>query len=145
MYTPHTVTVYNFDDSDNPNITILEGVFLDISEGENIMKSGLENADKVTLYIPLSIKGINAQTGQEQQYLPVKEYERKEDKAGFWTIGKHGKGAGNDCFFIKDKVIEPEMSYSELNDFYDFCYNVSTVDLRDFGSPDMHHLQVGGS
>lgn len=143
MYTPHTVTIYNISKG-TANITILRGVFLDIAQSDNIAKTGLANADKATLYIPLSIKAINALTGVEQQYLPPKEYEQEEDKAAFWTIGKHGKGSSTNCFFIKGEVVD-ETGYNGLNDLYDYCYNVTTVDVRDFGSPDMQHLQVGGS
>ena len=42
MYTPHTVTIYNLRENANfeteSNITILRGVFLDISQGANISK-----------------------------------------------------------------------------------------------------------
>lgn len=145
MYTPHTVTVYNVDEDGETNITILQGVFLDIAQGTNIMKSGLEKADKATLYIPFSINAINAQTGEEQQYLPPAEYELKEDHAGFWTVGKHSDSSPNSCFFVKDEVVHPEADYGMINTRYDYCYRVSTVDVRDFGSPDMQHLQVGGS
>ena len=53
--------------------------------------------------------------------------------------------SGNDCFFIKEEVVEPGSSYADLNDQYDYCYRVSTVDVRDFGSQDMQHWQVGGN
>lgn len=143
MYTPHTVTVYNRAGSEM-NITILRGVFLDISQGGNLMRSGLTDISAVYLYIPMSIKAVNALTGQEQEHLPPKEYARAEDKAAYWTIGERGKGSGNDCFFVKGEVVEPYSSYNDLNDQYDYCYRVSTVDVRDFGSPNMQHWQVGG-
>lgn len=144
MYAPHTVTVYNAA-KDQMAITILRGVLLDISQGSNIMKSGLANADAAVLYIPMSVTAVNALTGQEQQYLPPDEYAAAEDKSGYWTIGKRGKSSMNECFFVKGEVVEPDAAYADLNDRYDYLYRVSNVDVRDFGSPSMQHWQVGGN
>lgn len=147
MYTPHTVTIYNSLGKDpetgkpRNEITILNGVFLDISQGENIMRSGLANVDHAILYIPMSIKAVNATTEQEQQYVPPKEYELLEDKTGFWTIGER---KNNGCYFVKGKVVEPESDYREINTRYDYAYIVTSVDVRDFGSESMQHWQVGG-
>lgn len=145
MYTPHTVTVYNVGDDDTPNITILRGVFLDIAQGTNIMRSGLEKADAATLFIPMPIVAVNALTGDEQQYLPPAEYEMQDNHDAYWTIGKRSTHGPNSCFFVKDEVIEPDSDYGGINSRYDYCYRVSTVDIRDFGSLNMRHLQVGGS
>lgn len=145
MYTPHTVTVYNVGDDDTPNITILRGVFLDISQRDNTMKSGLVNADAATLYIPMPIVAVNALTGEEQQYLPPAEYELEDNHAAYWTIGKRSTQGQNSSFFVKDEVIEPESDYGAINKRYGYCYRVSTVDPRDFGSQNMRHLQVWGS
>ena len=47
---PHTVSVFNtWEDAElnrHYNITILRGVFLDVSQGTNIAKTGLSDADK---------------------------------------------------------------------------------------------------
>lgn len=150
MYTPHTVTIYNFRGENvdtllpELEITILRGVFLDISQGENIMKSGLANADSAILYIPMYIKAINAETGQEQQYLPPMEYDRQEDKSVYWTVGTRDKESGSGCFFVKGEVVDTGVDYNSINDRYDYAYRVSSVDVRDFGSPEMQHWQVGG-
>lgn len=145
MYAPHTVTVYNVGDDDTPNITILRGVFLDIAQGTNIMKSGLANADAATLYIPMPIRAVNALTGEDQQYLPPAEYELQETHSGYWTIGKRSTQGQNSCFFVKGEAVHPDSDYGSINSRYDYCYRVSTVDPRDFGSQNMHHLQVGGT
>ena len=78
---PHTVTVYNVLEDEKTglptfNITILRGVFLDISKGSNVMKSGILDADSATLHIPMGIKAVNALTGEEQKFIGGKEYER---------------------------------------------------------------------
>ena len=149
MYTPHTVTVYNaFENVDTLKtemvITVLEGVFLDISEGANIMKSGLTSADAAKLYIPFATKAVNGVTEEIQQYLSPKEYERTEDKKPFWTIRTNGTASAKDCFFVKGEVVEPEADFQSINGRYDHVYRVSTVDIRDFGSPEMQHWEVGG-
>ena len=59
---PHTVTLYNIsEDSEyhiTSNITLLQGVLLDASKGVNVRTSGIEGADAVNLYIPLSILSL---------------------------------------------------------------------------------------
>lgn len=149
MYAPHTVTIYNaFENVDTLKtqmvITVLEGVFLDISEGANIMKSGFTSADAAKLYIPFSTKAVNGVTEEVQQYLSPKEYERKEDKTPFWTIRTNGTASAKDCFFVKGAVVEQYADFQTINGRYDHVYRVSTVDIRDFGSPEMQHWEVGG-
>lgn len=145
---PHTVTVYNLlEDIETGmpsyNITILRGVFLDISKGTNVMRSGLENADAATLYIPMSIKAVNGLTGQEQQFIGTKEYERLEDTSGFWTLRTSGSGSNVPCFFVKGEIVE-KSSFSYINNRYDDVYNITSVDTRDFGSKNLWHWEVGG-
>lgn len=149
MYAPHTVTVYNAHESVDTlktvyNITVLQGVFLDISKGANVIKSGLENADAATLFIPFSIEAVSGITGQKQTYTEPREYERLEDKSGHWTIRTGGPNSNKDCFFVKGSVVEPDKDYQDINAYYDNVFRVSTVDPRDFGSPDMQHWEVSG-
>lgn len=148
MYAPHTVTVYNAHENmdtlkNEYNITVLEGVFLDISKGANVMKSGLANADSATLFIPFGIHAVNGVTGREQTYIEPKEYERASDKSPYWTIREGGTSSNKDCFFVKGRVIA-DMDFQEINAYYDNVYRVSSVDLRDFGSPEMQHWEVSG-
>lgn len=148
MYAPHTVTVYNAHENmdtlkNEYNITVLEGVFLDISKGANVMKSGLENADAATLFIPFGIKAVSGVTGQPQTYIEPKEYIRAEDKSKFWTIRPGGTDSNKDCFFVKGKVVA-NMDFQEINAYYDNVFRVSAVDIRDFGSPSMQHWEVSG-
>lgn len=147
---PHTVTVYNKVEDETTgaaiyNITILRGVFLDISKGANVMKSGLVSADSATLYIPMSIKAINADTGEEQTFVNQKEYERlaQSMRHGYWTLRPGGSSSSVDCFFVKGELTE-NTSFSDLKNRYDDVYDVSTVDTKDFGSKSMWHWEVGG-
>lgn len=148
MYTPHTVTVYNAHENMDTlkpeyNITVLEGVFLDISKGANVVKSGLENADAAKLFIPFGIEAVNGVTGQSQTYIDPKAYERLEDKSAYWTIRAGGTTSVNDCFFVKNRVVS-DMDFQDLNSYYDHVFRVSSVDLRDFGSESMRHWEVSG-
>lgn len=148
MYAPHTVTVYNayqhLDTLKNVYvITVLEGVFLDISKAANVIKSGLENADAATLFIPFGVKAVNGNTGEEQTYVDPKAYERLGDKSKYWTIRPGGTISNKDCFFVKGKVVD-DRDFQDINAFYDNVYRVSSVDVRDFGSPSMQHWEVSG-
>ncbi len=147
---PHTVTVYNKMENDmgvaTYNITLLRGVFLDISKAANVIKSGLTSADSVMLYIPMSIKAINAETGEEQRFVSPKEYERLEDdeRHAFWTLRVGGISSVADCFFMKGEMTE-KASFGDLKNRFDDVYDVTTVDTKDFGSKSMWHWEVGGS
>ena len=144
MYAPHTVTVFNAGrDGELPTATILRGVFLDISKGANVKTSGLENADAATLFVPFSVEAVNAVTGEKQTYREPKVYELEEDRAGLWTIRPGGTSGATDCFFAKGEIHEPG-KYQAINSAFDNVFRVSSVDVRDFGSEDMHHWEVGG-
>lgn len=139
MYTPHIVTLVMATEGDNGveyNSVVLNGVFLDLNKRSNINRSGLADADAATLFIPFS---VNA----DKQYLPPKEYERQSDKSSYWTVFDGGEASGADCYFVKGEIDAP-VSYAEAREQYDYVYQVSSVDLRDFGSERMRHWQVGG-
>lgn len=148
MYAPHVVTVYNASENaatlmNEYNITVLRGVFLDISKGANVIKSGLEGADSATLFIPFGIEAINGVTGQPQTYIKPKEYARLQDKSAYWTVRPGGTDSANDCFFLKGEVVD-QAGFQSINAQYDDVFRVSSVDPRDFGSPEMQHWEVGG-
>ena len=147
MYTPHTVTIYNV--SENPdtlwleyNITILRGVFLDRHEAANIEKSGLRDADAATLFIPFSVQAVDATTGAKKKYISPKAYRQLEDTSGYWTLEGGGMSSGADSFFVKGEVVNT-IGYAKMREMYDDVYDITTIDIRDFGSEDMQHFQVG--
>lgn len=137
MYTPHTVTLVVAGADDSYNAVVLRGVFLDLSKRSNINKSGLADADSATLFIPFDV-------GADKEYLPPKEYAAQEDKTDFWTLFDDGEDSGADCYFIKGEVETDLYPFSTARNAHDYCYQVSSVDLRDFGSERMRHWQVGG-
>lgn len=140
MYTPHTVTLIIAEETDDGmayNSVILSGVFLDLSKRSNVNKSGLADADRATLYIPLSIS-------TDAQYVTPKAYSALESKSGYWTIFDGGESSSSECYFIKGAVENAAISYAEAQRTYDFVYRVTSVDLRDFGRTQMQHWMVGG-
>lgn len=163
---PHTVTLYNVEVETDPDtikstvinhITILRGVFLEASKAVNVRESGLESADAVNLYIPFGVEAVDGSTGKAKKYLPPVEFWRTEDKSGFWTLAISAKGSNLNgyTFFIKGvalppettpqgKPVRPEMVVDVVESMYDHVYNITKVDEKDFGSPDMQHWEVGG-
>ena len=140
---PHTVTVYLTGEEDpvtfekETGITVLEGVFYDSSKAVNVRESGLANADSVNLIIPFGVKAVNGETGEEQTYLPPKEYETSMEKHAHWTIRT------GDCFFVKGEVVRSGLTFQEINNAFDNVHNVNTVDEKDFGR--LKHWEVGGA
>ena len=152
MYAPHTVTIYNvtqendpttFKDTQKSYITVIRGVFLEASKAANVRESGLEGADAVNLYIPFSSPAVDGVTGQKKQYVGPQEFWRASDKSGLWTLSTDGNGGTT--FFIKGEVVEPDKTEQMLEMLYDDVYKVTKVDMKDFGSSTMQHFEVGGA
>ena len=149
MYAPHTVTLYNvvqetdpgtFQDVEKLYVTILRGVFLEATKAANVRESGLESADAVSLYIPFSVDAKDGTTGKNKQYVGQQEFRGAEDKSGLWTLST--KGNGGTTFFVKGEFVTDSASSALA---HDDCYNVTKVDMKDFGSEDMRHWEVGGA
>lgn len=148
MYAPHTVTVYNvtrdidkdsFTAVTDLRVTILRGVFLQATKGANTRETGLEGADAATLYIPFDVEAVDGVTGAARQYAGPKAYWAAEDRSGLWTLSYDGDG-GN-TFFIKGEFVTDKESVARSQDG---CFEVTKVDVMDYGSPDMRHFEVGG-
>ena len=144
MYTPHTITLILAEEQDDGsmayNPVILSGVFLDLNKRSNVNRSGLADADSATLFIPFSVTATAAD-GSAKEYLSPKAYEAEDDKSGFWTLFDGGRSGSAECYFVKGTLSDPEISYAEARDTYDYVYRVTSVD---FGRVRMHHWQVGG-
>lgn len=150
MYAPHTVTLYNVAQNpltDTPvyNVTILEGVFLDVAEATNIQKSGLADADAATLFVPFSVKATDGVDHTAKTYLAPKRYNALTlaNRAPYWTLETGGQDTGTQCFFVKGVQVSSD-GYKAMRNSLDYVYDIRTVDIRDFGSEDMQHWQVGG-
>ena len=145
---PHVVTLYNVVTEEDPStfqektvnyITILRGVLLDASKVSNVNKSGLEGADAVNLYIPLSVTAVDGLTGTEKRYCGPVEFWRAEDKSDLWTLSD----AGN-THFVKGEAVHKDWSVQKMEAAYDDVYDVTKVDFKAFGGK-MSHWEVGGN
>ena len=134
MRTNADITIYNryFDKAtrlDKYQRTILYGVFWDERKAVNRLQSGLEDADKVTIIIPFAVT-------TDKKYAPPKEFEKLEDKTGYFTLQEG------------DRVVKGAIDFEitgKLSDLDKECeaYTITSVDIKDFGSPHMRHWEVG--
>ena len=147
MYTPHTVTIINATEGEDYemqyNLTVLHGVMLQASKRNNVNKSGLTDADAVTLFIPFSVQATDATGSLLKVFRSPKAYAALVTKDLAWTLQGGDDSAAASCFFIKGEVTEA-LSYADALNTYDEVYRVTSVDIRDFGSASMQHWQVGG-
>lgn len=149
MYAPHTVTIYNvvqevdpttLDEVEKVYTTILRGVMLQASKGVNVRESGLEGADAVNLYIPFGVEAVDGTTGKSKKYIGPKEFWKAKDKSELWTLSVTGNGG--ETIFVKGEYVTGD---EDLISYHDDCYNLTKVDMKDFGSPDMQHFECGGA
>ena len=134
MRTNADITIYNryFDKAtrlDKYQRAILYGVFWDERKAVNRLQSGLEDADKVTIIIPFTVI-------TDKKYAPPKEFEKLEDKTGYFTLQEGDrvvKGAID--FEITGKVSDLDKEYE--------AFTIISVDTKDFGSLHMRHWEVG--
>lgn len=122
MFSPHTVTLFSVsEDGVAPVITrtVLHNVFLDTTKASGVNSNGITNADSARLFIPL-------ESHPDIDDIPVK-----------------GRLSCADSYFIKGEITT-NVTYSDAKKTYKNTYRISRALLRDFGSPDMHHWDVGG-
>lgn len=148
MYAPHTVTVYNITraiDKDSfaavtdLRCTVLRGVFLQATKAANVRATGLEGADAATLYIPFTAEAVDGVTGAKKRYAAPKEYWAASDRSELWTLSWSGEGGST--FFVKGEFVTDKENVARSQDG---CFEVTKVDVMDYGSPDMRHFEVGG-
>ena len=141
MMFPHTVTVYTI--TENPetadvttNITVVTGVLFDGSKAANVRTSGLDGADAVNLYIPFDAVSVDGVTGEEKAYIQPRAYAAALDTSAYWTMDP------GSTFFVKGEVVNPDMTFQEINRRYDNVHLITKVDTKDFGG--LQHFEVGG-
>lgn len=102
--------------------SFIHNVHWEDSEGFNILKSGLQSADKSKIYIPFySCK----------DYKKPKEF--RKNKEGFTLQAED---------IIVKGIIEDEYT-KDLEKNYDYVRLITSVDVRDYGSESMRHFEVG--
>ena len=133
-----TVTVYNRSveglmEKETWHPTVLEGVRLLITKGENVSKSGMESADSAKLFIKTNNLTKKYKKSLEWQNLNA------EDKAKTFTLT-----SGVDFFVEGDTTAEVPMEndfFSYMKEKYDNCFKVTNVDVFEL----IPHLEVGGA
>lgn len=134
MYANSNMTIYNkyFDKAtrtDKYQRTVLYGVFWDDKKAVNRIQSGLQDADEVLIIIPFSVNS-------DKQYISSKEFEKLEDRTGYFTLSEG------------DRIVQGEIGFeitgkvSDLDKQYE-AFTITSVDTKDFGSPHMRHWEVG--
>lgn len=134
MITNSNITIYNryFNSTtrlDSYQRTILQGVFWDDKKAVNQIQSGLQDADEVLIIIPFSVNS-------DKQYISSKEFEKLEDRTGYFTLSEG------------DRIVQGEIGFeitgkvSDLDKQYE-AFTITSVDTKDFGSPHMRHWEVG--
>ena len=159
---PHVVTVYNvatetnsatYRDETVVYITVIKNALVDDSKAVNVNKSGLVGADAVNLYIPFGAETVDGYTGAAKTYAGAREFWQSEDKSKIWTLNLEGEGDADSktherTFFVKGEAVPPpEISAEQIEDYinlkYDAVYNVTKVDMKDFGG--LRHWEIGGN
>ncbi len=159
---PHVVTIYNVSTESNPAtykdetavyITVLKNALVDASKAVNVNKSGLTGADAVNLYIPFGVEAVDGYTGEAKAYVGPREFWQAEDKSKIWTLNLEGEGDADSktherTFFVKGEAVPPpEVPADQVEAYiglkYDSVYNVTKVDMKDFGG--LAHWEVGGN
>ena len=139
MNTPHTVSLISFH-AGTPFLTILRGVMLQGPTGRSVLQNGDELADKVTLYIPFSVKAETL-SGEEVSFLPPLQYAACSDPEAHWTLQPEGESAGRCGFFVKAKLTEP-LTLAEARERYDDVYPIAGYTVHDYGSAALRHFEV---
>lgn len=132
MNTNADITIYNkyfdkVDRSDAYKKTILYGVFWEDRKGSNVLKSGLTNADAVTIFIP-----------HESHKTTYQEPTAFKDNQNGWTLQ-----SGD--IIVKGIIDGDFISVADLQKRFDHVHMITSVDNLDFGSINMRHFKVGGS
>ena len=98
------------------------------SQGSNIIRSGLESADKAKIYIPLSSLALSDKTGVDPKQFT-------SPTSQFTLV------AG--AIVVKGNVPDVGDSIRNLEQKYDHVHVITTVDIHDYGSNGLHHIEVG--
>ena len=125
MYTNADITLYNayYDATTRLNKwkrTHIKGVFWVNRKGANKIKSGMDACDSVQVFIPLTVSG----------YVEPKSF----DGSVGWTLRTNDK--------IVLGIVDDEIK--DLEKKYDNVHDITSVDLKDYGSMSMRHWEIGG-
>jgi len=133
LKTNSSMTIYNkyFDPitrEDKWQRHVIQEVFWDATSSVNLYK-GLNRADKGVIYVPFNSNYMTYFTD------PISF---QANHTCYWTIQ-------NGDIIVKGTVTDEITKQSELERKYSNVLNVSGFAIRDFGSPNMRHIEVNGS
>lgn len=133
MVSNSDLTIYNFVTDPATRIDRLSRAYLPkclymASHGANISKSGLESADAAKVYIMLDWLALGDK-------IPVDPKNFRHPEAQF-TISPGS-------VLVKGFVPPGPVTLKDLEAKYDHVHTITTVDVTDYGSLEMHHLEVG--
>lgn len=144
-----TVTIFNYIEDKKKglykwSVSVIHNVETQISKGQNVIKSGNENAD--TLYISIPLKTSNNKMFADGiEYCKPNAFKALEDKEGAFTLKEKDFIAVGDYSIIFGNILNEEDYAGGLFEYmkktYDDVYNINTVDIFK-GIP---HIEVRGS
>jgi hypothetical protein len=128
---PHTVTLYNYTATGYQR-TVLRGVLWEDTKAKNVNKTGSDAVDSVRVQIPFTVDSSSAVYRDPEAF--------QKEPAGAWTLQSK----------VKDFVVKGEcpfvpvagVSISGLTTNY-AAYTITSVSTVDYGSPRLHHWEVG--
>lgn len=127
---PHDITIINkvYDKStrlDKLMCHHIYGVLWEDIKAANIIKSGLEDADRATIYIPFNATGV-------EKYKSSSDF--KKDPEGAFTLRKGD--------YIVKSIVEYDGPIAKLSEAFDDVITVSSIDTYDYGG--LAHWKVSG-
>jgi len=157
------VTIFNkkYDESIRDDVfvrTYLKGVNIDLTKAVNVIKSGLEDANVGTLYIPEDVETNNKQFLRPKEYkrarvfnpLTVKDVHQKKVKEmdivkvfalnkseEVWTL----QPGDIIVLGLIDYIIKNDDTITKLRNEYDDVYEITSVDTKLKGG--LPHWEVG--
>ncbi len=114
------------------NRTQIRGVTWEEGKAANVLRSGLLEADRVTVFIPYA-RGVN--------YITPVAYRALSVKTGKWTLQQGDVIVRG----LVSETIDADYTISDLKRDYDDVVAIRSVDLMDNGSLARWHWQVGAS
>ena len=103
------------------------GIHWEDNKSVNVVKSGMSDADKVEIYIPMSAK-------TDKKYKQPKKFEKNSD--GCFTL-RPGD-------IIVKGIVEYKGAVAKLSNEFDNSIVITSVDTFDYGKQNMKHWKVSG-
>ena len=129
MYTNADITVYNKTAVNRETVyvrAIVKGVFWSNSEGALRVKTGLETSDKTRIFIPLSAEF-------SKPFAEVKAFLKAPQSFMTFNSGD---------LVVKGIVDDKIKTQKELESRYDNVREITSVDVKNYGSETMRHMEL---